>query len=136
MADVVNEVRNAVFETLDTYAPLRALARVYDQVPQHLETVGLPYVSFGPVSYDPENVDCIEGGELMLQIDVWSEAPGQAQVSEVAGLVRSALKGFDPILTDNALVDFNHWRTDHIIDGAIKHAAIRFMAIVEESTAS
>lgn len=134
MADVVNEVRLAVFEVMDNYAPLKAVARVYDQVPQDNPNVRLPYVSFGPVSYDPENVDCIVGGEIMLQIDVWSNLPGQDEVTELAGLVRKSLRGFAPVLSENALVDFNHWRTDQIIDGELKHAAIRFTAIVEEST--
>ena len=134
MADVVNEVREAMFEVMDNYAPLKAMARVYDQVPQDNPTVRLPYVSFGPITYDAELADCFEGGEIMLQIDVWSDEPGQAQVSELAGHVRRSLRGFAPVLSENALVDFNYWRTDHIIDGAIKHAAIRFTAIVEESS--
>jgi len=54
------------------------------------------------------------------------------EVSKVAGQVRRAFRDFEPALATNALVEFTHWRTDYLIDGAIKHAAIRFMAIVEE----
>lgn len=136
MVDVVNELRNAVYYVMAAYAPLIAVARVYDEVPQGDNTVKLPYVSFGPMNYDPDHLDCIEGGEIMLQIDVWSNEPGQTQVANVAGLVRDSLRGFAPVLSENALVDFNHWRTDHLIDGAIKHASIRYMGIVEESTGS
>lgn len=136
MVDVVNELRNAVFDAMDGYAPLRAVARVYDEAPQGDKSVKLPYVSFGPMVYDPDHVDCIEGGEIMLQIDVWSNEPGQTQVATVAGLVRDSLRDFAPVLSENALVDFNYWRTDHVIDGTVKHASIRFMGIVEESTGS
>ena len=136
MVDVVNELRQAVFDAMDGYTPLRAVAKVYDEVPQDDRTVRLPYVSFGPMNYDPENVDCIEGGEIMLQIDVWSNEPGQTQVAQVAGLVRKSLRGFAPVLSENALVEFTHWRTDHMIDGEIKHASIRYMAIVEEKDGS
>lgn len=132
MADVVNELRSAVFDTLSGYAPLTAVARVFDEAPQDDRTVKMPYVTFGPMNYDPELIDCIEGGEIMIQIDVWSENLGQTQVVDVAGMVRKALRGFAPDLPENALVEFSHWRTDHLVDGAIKHAAMRYMAIVEE----
>lgn len=136
MVDVVNELRQAVYDAMDAYAPLRTVAQVFDEVPEDDRTVRLPYVSFGPMNYDPENVDCIEGGEIMLQIDVWSNEPGQTQVAQVAGLVRKSLRGFAPVLSENALVEFTHWRTDHMIDGAVKHASIRYMAIVEEKDGS
>jgi hypothetical protein len=136
MVDVVNELRQAVYDAMAGYAPLTAVAQVFDEVPEDDRTVRLPYVSLGPMSYDPELVDCIEGGEIMLQIDVWSNEPGQTQVAQVSGLVRKSLRGFAPVLSENALVDFNHWRTDHMIDGAVKHASIRYMGIVEESESS
>jgi hypothetical protein len=72
----------------------------------------------------------------MIQVDVWSNNPGQDEVSRVAGLVRESLKDFEPSLSDNAVVEFTHWRTDFLVDGAIKHAAMRFTAIVEEPSAS
>jgi hypothetical protein len=136
MADPVSELRNEVYATMNAYAPLRALAQVYDEVPQGLAESRLPYVSLGPSIYTIEQIDCIEGGEIMLQVDAWSNDPGQSQIAILAGLVRDSLKGFFPILTDNALVEFTHERTDFLRDGAIKHASIRFMAIVEETSAS
>lgn len=136
MADVVTELRNAMYYQMDGYVPLRALAQVYDEVPQGLAEQRLPYISLGPMIYTIEQIDCIEGGEIMLQVDAWSDKPGQAEVAELAGLVRESLKDFVPTLTDNAVVEFIHERTDFLRDGAIKHASIRFIAIVEESTAS
>ena len=133
MADPVTELRNEVYATMAAYTALTDLARVYDEAPQDNPTVRLPYVTLGPANYDIELVDCIEGGEIMLQVDVWSDQPGQAQVTALAGLVRKSLRGFAPELTDNALVEFSHWRTDYLIDGSIKHAAMRFTAFVEES---
>lgn len=136
MADVLTELRNAVYYQMNDDTALHAVAQVFDEVPQGQEEVALPYVSLGPAIYTIEQIDCIEGGEIMLQIDAWSNRPGQAEVVRLAGLVRESLKGFFPTLTENALVEFTHERTDFLVNGAIKHASIRFIAIVEESTAS
>jgi hypothetical protein len=133
MADPITELRIAIVDKLRSDP---ALPLAYDAPPQGDSSVNLPYISLGPMSYDIEHVDCIDGGEIMIQVDVWSNDPGQDQVSRVAGLVRESLKNFDPSLSDNAVVEFTHWRTDFLVDGAIKHAAMRFTAIVEESTES
>ena len=136
--DPVLELRTAMVERMRAFADLAALVggRIYDEVPQAhgrgTSSVRPPYVSMGPSSYDPELIDCVEGGEIMIQVDAWSDRPGQVEVSKVAHEVRRAFRGFEPTLSDNALVEFNHWRTDYLIDGAIKHASIRFIAIVEE----
>lgn len=134
--DPVLELRTAMVMQMRAFAGLSALVglRVYDEPPQTDGTKRpkLPYVSLGPASYDPEQIDCIDGGEIMIQVDAWSNEPGQVEVAKVAHQVRRALRGFEPTLTENALVEFTHWRTDYLLDGAIKHASIRFTAIVEE----
>lgn len=136
MSDPVSELRNAVYAAMIAYSPLTARAGVYDEVPPGSLDVRLPYISLGPMNYTSELIDCIDGGEIMLQVDAWSKEPGQAEVAILAGLVRDSLKGFFPELSDNALVEFTYDRTDYIRDGEIKHASIRFMAIVEEPSAS
>lgn len=136
MADPITELRLAMVDRMLAFADVtdRVGTRVYDEVPQTSSTVRLPYISLGPQTYAPEQVDCIDGGEIMIQVDVWSDTPGQAEVTDIAGAVRKSLKDFVPTLTENALVEFYHWRTDFLRDGAIKHASIRFNAIVEEPT--
>lgn len=136
MVDVINELRNEMYATMNAYGPLIAFAQVFDEPPQGLDVARLPYVSFGPMIYTIENIDCIDGGEIMLQVDAWSNRPGQEEITRLAGLVRSSMKGFFPTLSENALVEFSHDRTDFLRDGAIRHASIRFLAIVEESSSS
>jgi hypothetical protein len=133
VSDPITELRIALVDHMrsDPTLPLS-----YDAPPQGDSSVYLPYISLGPMSYDIELVDCIDGGEIMIQIDAWSNDPGQDEVSRVAGLVRASLKDFEPSLPENSVVEFSHWRTDFLVDGAIKHAAMRFTAIVEESTGS
>lgn len=132
--DPVLELRTAMITRMRGFAGIAELldGRVYDEPPQSKGQPKLPYVSLGPASYDPELVDCIEGGEIMIQVDAWSNEPGQAQVAKVAHQVRRAFRDFEIEISDNALVTFSHWRTDYLVDGAIKHAAIRFTAVVEE----
>jgi hypothetical protein len=134
MVDPVTELRVALVDHLRGDADLSSVARVYDEAPQGDSSTYLPYVTLGPTIYNIEHVDCIDGGEIMIQVDVWSNAPGQSEIISVSGKVRQALKNFDPSLSENALVEFSHWRTDTITDGMIKHAAMRFTAIVEESS--
>lgn len=134
--DPVLELRTAMIERMRGFVALSGIVGgVYDEAPQRQgqqPNVRFPYVSLGPSSYDPEPADCVEGGEIMVQVDAWSNAPGQADVAKVAHQVRRAFRDFELTLSDNALVTFDHWRTDYLIDGAIKHASIRFTAIVEE----
>jgi hypothetical protein len=51
---------------------------------------------------------------------------------DVANAVRLATRGWEPVLTANALVTFEYSRTDYIKDGAINHASIRYTAIIEQ----
>lgn len=129
MADPITELRVAIVDHLRTTP---GLPLTYDQAPQGNQAIRLPWITLGPMTYTPELIDCIDGGEIMIQVDVWSEKPGQAESTALAGLVRKSLLGFSPVLSDNALVEFSHMRTDFLLDGDIKHAAIRFTAIVEE----
>lgn len=135
--DPVLELQIAVIARLRSSASLAALVgeRSYDEPPRDqrgLVTTKLPYVSLGPSSYLSERIDCIAGGEIMIQIDAWSDRPGQTEVRKIAHAIRGALAGTEPVLEENAVVTFEHDRTDFIIDGAIKHASVRFTATVEE----
>lgn len=135
--DPVLELRTAMVTRMLGFAGLTALVstKVYDQPPQTNSSggrVSYPYVSLGPASYDGADADCIVGGQVMIQIDAWSDGLGQAQVAQIAHQVRRAFRDFELTLTDSALATFDYWRTDYLIDGAVKHASIRFTAIVEE----
>lgn len=131
MADPVLELQGAIIARLKANSAVTALVgnRIGD-IPQ--STWAKPYISIGPSNYIAELVDCIDGGEIMMQVDCWSDATVMSQVRQVADAVRRALRNWDPLLPTNALVSFEPWRTDFIIDGAIKQAALRFNAIVEE----
>ncbi len=130
--DPTLELQAAIITRLKATPAVTALVgqRVYDIPPA--SGAAYPYISIGPSNYFTEDVDCVDGGEVMIQVDCWSDATVLSQVRLVAGAVRAALRDWDPPLVVNALVSFEHQRTDYIEDGAIKHASIRYTAIVEE----
>lgn len=135
--DPVLELQTAIIERLRAVAGVTDLVaqRSYDEPPQNQNgtiKAKLPYISLGPSSFVPVLIDCIKGGEISLQIDAWSDAPGQPEVRRLADAIASALTDQDLVLTDNALVTFEHLRTDFLSDGTIKHASVRFAATVEE----
>lgn len=132
MADPVLELQGAIIARLKADASVTALVgnRVAD-IPQ--STWVKPYVCIGPSSYVAELIDCIDGGEIMIQIDCWSDATVLSQVRQVSDAVRRALRGWEPSLATNALISFEPWRTDIVTDGALKQASLRYTAIVEET---
>lgn len=131
MADPVLEIQGAIIARLKANSDVTALVgtRIAD-IPQ--STWAKPYISIGPSNYIAELVDCIDGGEVMIQVDCWSDSPVLSQVRQIADAVRRALRKWEPTLATNALVSFEPWRTDFITDGNLKQAAMRYTAIVEE----
>lgn len=131
MADPVLELQGSIIARLRANSAVTALVanRIAD-IPQ--STWAKPYISIGPSNYVAELVDCIDGGEVMIQIDCWSESTTMKEVRDIADAVRRALRNWEPTLATNAIVTFDPWRTDYIRDGAIKQASLRYTAIVEE----
>jgi hypothetical protein len=131
VADPVLELQGAIIARLRATASVTALVanRIAD-IPQ--STWVKPYISIGPSNYVAELVDCIDGGEVMIQIDCWSEFTTMKEIRDIADAVRRALRNWEPTLATNAIVTFDPWRTDYIRDGAIKQASLRYTAIVEE----
>jgi hypothetical protein len=135
--DPILEIQGAIITRLRSFADVTAIVaeRSFDEPPRDNNgavTAMLPYSSIGPSNYQSEEIDCITGGEVMIQIDAWSDYPGKTEVRRLAHAVKTALHDYDLPVTENAVVTFQHWRTDYLTDGAIQHASIRFTGIVEE----
>jgi len=91
-----------------------------------------PYISIGTASDSAENYDCIYGHDIIFQIDAWSLYPGYAEVRRIANAIVLAFREHDFSLMENALVTFEHWRTDYMRDGDVSHASVRFTAWIEQ----
>jgi hypothetical protein len=123
--DPVLELQGAIIQRLRSFPVLVSLIgqRSYDNPPTNdqgqVSPSIFPYVSIGASS--AQQVDA-----------VWSIEPAKKQMRDVTNAVRLATRGWVPVLTANALVTFDYWRTDYIQDGAINHASIRYTAIIEQ----
>ena len=114
--------------------------RIYDRVPEKASGrpgVQYPYISMGPTSIAPGDVDCIDGVEVTIQFDVWSQGAGEAYSSaecrSIVEAIRKALHDAELDLEDNALavLTFELGRTLRDPDGVTNHGVIQFTAIVE-----
>lgn len=130
--DPILELQSVIIPRLLATASITSIVgtKVFDLPPQGVAQ--MPYISIGPSSFDSDDADCVSGGEVMIQIDAWSKDAGRAELRRMADAIRKALGGWEPTLTTNALVTFEHWRTDYLTDGVIHHASVRFTAIIEE----
>ncbi|KQY31802.1 DUF3168 domain-containing protein [Rhizobium sp. Root483D2] len=136
--DVSHELQVAIVDRLKGFADLVALIddRVFDWVPRNVSgevTAAFPFVSFGPEQDIPEDADCIDASEIVIQIDAWSRDPGYREVRRVAKGVISALDNASLPLADNALVYFAYdgRRVLRDPDGLTSHAVLTFRAGVE-----
>lgn len=129
--DPTLELQGAIISRLRSFAAVTSIVgqRTYDIPPSNAP---YPHISIGPSSYQSDDADCLTIGEVMIQVDAWSEARALSEVRRMADAVRSALRDWHPDLTTNALVTFDHWRTDYLNEGEVQHASIRFTAIIEQ----
>lgn len=127
------ELQGAVVARLASYPGLVELigGRVYDRVPADAT---FPYVSIGADQMFSDDAECITGFEITFQIDAWSRAVGFPEVKRIAEQVRRALTDDDLELTDNAMLSLEHSQTRMMRDpdGLTNHAAIQFVAIIEQ----
>jgi len=140
MTSPAHELQLAIVAQLKGDAAVTALVaqRVYDDVPSETQRASRtggswPYVSMGPSDETSDNADCIDGFEITVQIDVWSQDVGYPEARRIADAVRRALKT-DLDLTDNAMVSFEHRVTRYLPDPnpLVRRAAMTFTALVEQ----
>lgn len=105
-------------------------AAVYDRVPP---TAGFPRITIGPGQALPDNADCIEGTESILQVDIWSRAVGFPESKTIAGQVRSLLNGAEPTIDGHVVVllEFDNAQYLNDPDGQTKHVAMTFRVLTE-----
>lgn len=133
MASPSLELQGAIVARLKTSSDVTASigGRVYDAVPTNAV---FPYVTVGEGEETSEDVDCIDGFEISLDIDVWSRAVGFPEAKRIAQEIRASLKSSDLSLTENALVFFRHRQTRFMRDpdGLTSHAVMTFEAFTEQ----
>lgn len=133
MASPSLEIQGAIVARLKATAAVTALVgtRVYDSVPAGAT---FPYITLGEGDETSDDVDCVNGFEISLDIDVWSGSPGFPEAKRISNEIRNALKDPPLSISDNALVYFNHrqTRTFRDPDGVTSHAVLTFEAFAEQ----
>jgi hypothetical protein len=135
--DAAHELQVALINALRANADVGALvgSRIYDRVPagDGQNKAVFPYVSFGPVQDIPEDAECIEASELVIQIDIWSRDPGFMEGRKIAKSIKLALGDQSLVLADNALVyfEFDGRRDLRDPDGLTTHIVCTFRAGIE-----
>lgn len=133
MASPSLELQIAIVSRLRATAAVTNLIsdRVFDHVP---EDADFPYVTVGEGDETSDDVDCIDGFEISLDIDVWSREVGFPEAKMISDALRHALKSSALTLVTNALVYFRHRQTRFIRDpdGLTSHAVLTYEAFAEQ----
>ena len=105
--------------------------RIYDAIPQ--DETHTPYIVIGEAQVIADAADCIDGSELSLQLDIWSdERVGFPTVKSIAHDVRRVLNSFSPSLEGNRLILFYMENVRFLRDpDGTRHAAMTFSALTE-----
>jgi hypothetical protein len=126
-------LQKAIVGRLKGDADLTSLVagRVYDRVPPG---AALPYVHIRNFQAVDDGAECIDGLEVYIDIDVWSNAVGKVEASRAAGVIRKALN-YAPLVLDEpyALAEIDHRDTNvgDGGDGILSRARLSFRALVE-----
>lgn len=128
------ELQHAIHIAIGSASP--PIALIYDSVPPG---AALPYVTFGPSSEMPEEIEgCAPAVEVWQQLDVWSAAPGRVEAMNLAGCVRALLDGADLDLASCVLVQLrcDAMRVISEPENGITHIVLGFTAVIEEQASA
>jgi len=142
--DASIELIAAMMTLLRASVPLQNLgvAKIYDRVPTQTDgslapTVTHPYISLGPSTSIPADYDCMDGEEITVQWDVWTNGDEEAFATvlcrKLCKVVKRTLHNSELALINNALVSLE-WEMTRIVDDpnpAIGHGVVMFTATVE-----
>lgn len=117
----------------DTDVSAAVGARIYDGPPAD---VVFPYLSFGPSYAVPDDAQCIDGVEEVLQVDVWARDDGKVwPCRDLVAAVRRALHRAEVSLATHACalcrVELSRVLDDP--DGITKHGVVQVSARLEEA---
>lgn len=136
MADASVEVFGAVMGAMraDSYITGIVATRIYSKAP---DGATLPYIAFGQTDARRDDVSCISGKEIFLQVDVYSSGSSQAfsstEARNLADAIERAVHQKNFTLATNRLVSIEHRNTLVFLDAdeAAHHAVVNFVAYTE-----
>jgi hypothetical protein len=131
---ISNALQVFLYERLVADVAVGALVgdRIYDRP---AATASVPYITFGPSDYVPDDDECIDGRIETVQLDVWSEAQdGKRECKAIVDAVKSCLHDAVGDLEAGALVTMRITliRVFDDPDGRTTHGVVQIEAVIEE----
>lgn len=131
---ISNALQVFLYERLVADVAVGALVgdRIYDRP---AATASVPYITFGPSDYVPDDDECIDGRIETVQLDVWSEAQdGKRECKAIVDAVKASLHDVDAELSSGAL---NTMRVVLVRvfddpDGRTTHGVIQVECLLDE----
>ncbi len=113
-------------------------ARVYDDVPPEAKRkaatgAAWPYISLGNFQVISEKTECLQGAEVYVTIDAWSNAAGKAEIKGIGRDIIAELDDADlstPTLAVNSCLLDDVEYTDES-DGLTSHAVLTFHILTD-----
>lgn len=111
----------------------RIVRRVYDFVPTGT-LPEMPYIAFGAFQILDDGAGCIDGAEVFVTLDVWSQDQRSIEAKRICAAVAKALNEADLDLGgEHRLIEILHRDTRVFTDadGRTTHGVITFRALTE-----
>ena len=133
LSDASLPLQKAIVAALkaDLFVATLVGTRIYDAVPMNATK---PYVSFGPFQLLAEEGDCIEGGEIIVQLDAWAVGPDTVEVKRLGSAVAMALDNAPLALDENqrlVMLEIQNIQYLREPDGLTAHGVLTVRALTE-----
>ena len=125
-------LQSAVYTALSGYAPLTAIASVFDDVPQGSS---YPYVVIGDDTFSDRSTDTNLGRRCSIVVHVWSEHRGKEETKIIQGHVSDALERANLTYSGYNFVTVDFDSSDSFLDadGKRRHGVQTFTCLIEKT---
>ena len=124
------QLQQAIFSALNVSAVTSDLScGVFDDVPQN---ASYPYIALGEETAVDFSVKDIQGGDLTVNIHVWSQYKGSKETKQIMDKIHDLLHNINLSVTGFNLINLRFEFSDIMRDpdGITRHGVMRFLAII------
>ena len=124
------QLQQAIFSALNVSAVTSDLScGVFDDVPQN---ASYPYIALGEETAVDFSVKDIQGGDLTVNIHVWSQYKGSKETKQIMDKIHDLLHNINLSVTGFKLINLRFEFSDIMRDpdGITRHGVMRFRAII------
>ena len=124
------QLQQAIFSALNVSAVTSDLScGVFDDVPQN---ASYPYIALGEETAVDFSVKDIQGGDLTVNIHLWSQYKGSKETKQIMDKIHDLLHNINLSVTGFNLINLRFEFSDIMRDpdGITRHGVMRFRAII------